>query len=140
MPPCPGFAPSPFCRYWYILNGQGRSQEVKGPGVVGEQPELAPGQSFSYQSGGLVAGWQVAGWVASRPLQLRDHGGEACVCMMAAPHPPPPRTPPVPAACPLPTPKGSMEGHFEFYARDADSGQWRKSFLVKIGQFALRAD
>ena len=46
----------------------------------------------------------------------------------------------VPAACPLPTPKGSMEGHFEFYARDADSGPWRKSFLVKIGQFALRAD
>jgi hypothetical protein len=33
-----------------------------------------------------------------------------------------------------------MEGHFEFYARDADSGPWRKSFLVKIGQFALRAD
>ena len=31
-------------------DGQGRSQEVRGPGVVGEQPVLAPGESFEYTS------------------------------------------------------------------------------------------
>ena len=39
------------CRYWHITNGQGLSQEVRGLGVVGQHPELAPGESFTYQSG-----------------------------------------------------------------------------------------
>jgi ApaG protein len=38
-------------RYWNITDGQGRVQEVRGPGVVGEQPIIAPGDSFSYTSG-----------------------------------------------------------------------------------------
>ncbi|MGH6981195.1 MAG: Co2+/Mg2+ efflux protein ApaG [Stellaceae bacterium] len=38
-------------RHWRITDGMGRTQEVKGPGVVGEQPVLAPGQSFEYTSG-----------------------------------------------------------------------------------------
>ncbi len=38
-------------RHWRITDGQGRTQEVGGPGVVGEQPVLAPGQSFEYTSG-----------------------------------------------------------------------------------------
>lgn len=38
-------------RHWVIVDGTGKSQEVRGPGVVGEQPELAPGQSFEYTSG-----------------------------------------------------------------------------------------
>lgn len=38
-------------RHWRITDGQGRTQEVKGPGVVGEQPILAPGQAFEYTSG-----------------------------------------------------------------------------------------
>lgn len=37
--------------YWNITNGQGLSQEVRGLGVVGQHPELAPGESFTYQSG-----------------------------------------------------------------------------------------
>lgn len=37
-------------RRWIITDAQGRVQEVKGQGVVGEQPELAPGQSFEYES------------------------------------------------------------------------------------------
>jgi ApaG protein len=57
-------------RYWHITNGQGQVQEVRGPGVIGEQPELKPGETFQYQS-----------------------------------------------ACPLPTPKGTMRGHYEFYAQ-----------------------
>ena len=37
-------------RHWIITDAEGRRQEVKGPGVVGEQPVLAPGESFKYSS------------------------------------------------------------------------------------------
>ncbi|MDX1921591.1 MAG: Co2+/Mg2+ efflux protein ApaG [Alphaproteobacteria bacterium] len=38
-------------RYWRITDALGRVQEVRGEGVVGEQPILKPGQSFEYTSG-----------------------------------------------------------------------------------------
>jgi ApaG protein len=38
-------------RYWKITDALGRVQEVRGPGVVGEEPTLAPGSSFQYTSG-----------------------------------------------------------------------------------------
>ncbi|HYL34201.1 MAG TPA: Co2+/Mg2+ efflux protein ApaG [Stellaceae bacterium] len=38
-------------RHWRITDSVGRVQDVRGPGVVGEQPVLAPGQSFEYTSG-----------------------------------------------------------------------------------------
>ena len=38
-------------RHWIITDGNGRSEEVRGPGVVGEQPLLKPGESFRYTSG-----------------------------------------------------------------------------------------
>jgi ApaG protein len=38
-------------RHWIITDGMGKVQEVQGPGVVGNQPVLAPGQSFEYTSG-----------------------------------------------------------------------------------------
>ena len=38
-------------RYWRITDGHGRVEEVRGPGVVGEQPELDPGDSYQYTSG-----------------------------------------------------------------------------------------
>ena len=38
-------------RHWRITDKLGRVQEVKGSGVVGEQPVLAPGESFQYTSG-----------------------------------------------------------------------------------------
>lgn len=37
-------------RHWEITDALGRLQEVRGPGVVGEQPVLKPGQSFEYTS------------------------------------------------------------------------------------------
>ena len=37
-------------RHWRITDSTGRLHEVKGPGVVGEEPVLAPGQSFEYTS------------------------------------------------------------------------------------------
>lgn len=38
-------------RYWHITDAHGRVQEVHGPGVVGAQPVLEPGQVFEYTSG-----------------------------------------------------------------------------------------
>jgi ApaG protein len=38
-------------RHWRITDGQGRQQEVRGAGVVGEQPTIQPGESFRYASG-----------------------------------------------------------------------------------------
>jgi len=38
-------------RHWIITDGNGEEQEVKGLGVVGEHPDLAPGESFEYTSG-----------------------------------------------------------------------------------------
>lgn len=37
-------------RHWIITDAEGRVEEVRGPGVVGEQPVLTPGQSFEYTS------------------------------------------------------------------------------------------
>jgi ApaG protein len=37
-------------RHWIITDANGRVEEVRGPGVVGKQPLLAPGQSFEYTS------------------------------------------------------------------------------------------
>jgi len=38
-------------RHWIITDGSGRRQEVRGEGVVGEQPVLGPGERFEYTSG-----------------------------------------------------------------------------------------
>ncbi|MFZ5790595.1 MAG: Co2+/Mg2+ efflux protein ApaG [Pseudomonadota bacterium] len=38
-------------RYWRITDAHGRIQEVRGAGVVGEQPVLKPGETFEYTSG-----------------------------------------------------------------------------------------
>ncbi len=50
-------------RHWRITDANGRMEEVKGPGVVGEQPILKPGELFTYTSGcplttasGIMAG------------------------------------------------------------------------------------
>jgi ApaG protein len=38
-------------RHWIITDGNGKVEEVKGPGVVGQQPSLGPGEHFEYTSG-----------------------------------------------------------------------------------------
>lgn len=38
-------------RYWHITDGNGHVEEVRGAGVVGDQPELNPGDSYQYTSG-----------------------------------------------------------------------------------------
>jgi len=41
-------------RHWIITDANGKEQEVKGEGVVGEQPYLKPGQGFQYTSGTML--------------------------------------------------------------------------------------
>jgi ApaG protein len=60
-------------RSWKITDARGRTQEVKGPGVVGEQPTLKPGQSFEYTSGaplGTPSGFMVGAY------QMQTAAGE----------------------------------------------------------------
>jgi ApaG protein len=42
-------------RHWLITDGDGRVQEVRGAGVVGQQPLIEPGDSHTYSSGTLIA-------------------------------------------------------------------------------------
>ncbi|MBO0096267.1 Co2+/Mg2+ efflux protein ApaG, partial [Listeria monocytogenes] len=42
-------------RHWIITDGAGRTQEVRGAGVVGEQPLIAPGAQHTYTSGTVLA-------------------------------------------------------------------------------------
>src|ERR1700744_2071632 len=60
-------------RHWMITNARGELSEFKGPGVVGEQPILKPGERFEYTSGaplntpsGMMAG----------AYQMENEGGE----------------------------------------------------------------
>ena len=41
-------------RHWIITDANGKVQEVRGDGVVGEQPYLKPGQGFRYSSGAVI--------------------------------------------------------------------------------------
>ncbi len=41
-------------RHWIITDANGKVQEVRGEGVVGEQPHLRPGQDFRYSSGAIL--------------------------------------------------------------------------------------
>ena len=41
-------------RHWVITDANGKVEEVRGPGVVGEHPHLAPGEAFEYTSGAVL--------------------------------------------------------------------------------------
>lgn len=41
-------------RHWVITDGNGKVQEVRGEGVVGEQPHLSPGEAFRYTSAAMI--------------------------------------------------------------------------------------
>lgn len=61
-------------RYWHITDAQGHVQEVQGPGVVGAQPVIAPGQSFQYTSGCPLQ--TASGHMVGR-YQMKSASGEA---------------------------------------------------------------
>ena len=42
-------------RHWSITDGHGEVRQVHGSGVIGQQPHIAPEQSFSYTSGAVIA-------------------------------------------------------------------------------------
>ncbi len=42
-------------RHWIITDADGRVQEVRGEGVVGEQPRIRPGESYRYTSGAILS-------------------------------------------------------------------------------------
>ena len=60
-------------RHWKITDSQGHTQEVRGDGVVGEQPVLDPGDSFEYTSGTPLA--TPSGFM-SGSYQMADKTGE----------------------------------------------------------------
>lgn len=50
-----GIAPAKLIsRHWLITDANGKIQEVRGEGVVGEQPYLRPGETFRYTSGAMI--------------------------------------------------------------------------------------
>lgn len=61
-------------RYWHITDAVGRVQEVRGPGVVGAQPVIEPGQVFEYTSGCPLP---TASGAMSGRYQMRAASGEA---------------------------------------------------------------
>ena len=61
-------------RYWNIVDGTGRVQEVRGAGVVGAQPVIAPGESFQYTSGCPL---ETASGTMSGRYQMMSASGES---------------------------------------------------------------
>jgi ApaG protein len=61
-------------RHWHITDGNGQIKEVNGPGVVGAQPVLAPGQKFQYTSGCPLP--TSSGYMVGR-YQMKDSAGVA---------------------------------------------------------------
>ena len=59
-------------RHWKITDAFGRLQEVHGPGVVGEQPVLKPGESFEYTSGTPLA---TSSGIMSGTYSMQTPGG-----------------------------------------------------------------
>ena len=64
-------------RYWKITDALGRSQEVRGEGVIGEQPVIHPGERYEYSSGtplttpsGIMVGCYYMETPDGRPLEV----------------------------------------------------------------------
>jgi ApaG protein len=60
-------------RYWQIIDARGEIHEVRGPGVVGEQPILEPGDVFDYTSGTPLS---TASGIMGGRYQMENERGE----------------------------------------------------------------
>ena len=60
-------------RYWRITDSRGRVQEVRGAGVVGEQPILHPGEAYEYTSGTPL---QTPSGIMAGTYQMESSAGE----------------------------------------------------------------
>lgn len=61
-------------RYWHITDASGMIQEVRGAGVVGEQPTLPPGQAFQYTSGAAL---HTPSGIMRGNYEMRGENGES---------------------------------------------------------------
>lgn len=61
-------------RHWQITDANGLMQEVRGEGVVGEQPHLAPGESYEYTSGAPLA---TPGGIMVGTFEMENNAGQA---------------------------------------------------------------
>ena len=59
-------------RHWVITNSEGKVEEVRGPGVIGEHPHLKPGQSYQYTSGAIL---ETPMGTMAGSYQMRDENG-----------------------------------------------------------------
>ena len=59
-------------RHWIITDASGRKQEVRGEGVVGEQPTLGPGERFEYTSGVPLS--TASGFMTGRYQMVNETG------------------------------------------------------------------
>ena len=59
-------------RHWIITDAAGHQQEVRGEGVVGEQPTLAPGERFEYTSGVPLS--TASGFMTGRYQMVSESG------------------------------------------------------------------
>lgn len=61
-------------RHWLITDSNGKKQEVKGNGVIGEQPHLNPGETFRYTSGAMIE--TPVGVMQGKYVMLSDSGDQ----------------------------------------------------------------
>jgi ApaG protein len=76
-------------RYWHITDAAGRVKEVRGPGVVGAQPVLAPGQTFEYTSGcplSTASGFMVGKYQMRRASSGEDFEADIPAFLLESPH------------------------------------------------------
>ncbi|WP_439544355.1 Co2+/Mg2+ efflux protein ApaG [Hyphomicrobium sp.] len=59
-------------RLWRITDANGKTDEIRGPGVVGQTPVIPPGQSFTYSSGCPLS---TASGIMVGSYQMTDEGG-----------------------------------------------------------------
>lgn len=75
-------------RHWVITHGNGKTEEVRGPGVVGHQPTLRPGEHFEYTSGCVLEtprGSMRGSYQMHRP-DGRSFDAEVASFVLAMPH------------------------------------------------------
>ena len=61
-------------RYWRITDARGRTREVRGEGVIGEQPVIAPGRAYEYTSGAPL---ETASGFMTGTYHMRASSGES---------------------------------------------------------------
>lgn len=68
-------------RHWIITDGNQKRQEVRGLGVVGQQPRIPPGQAYEYSSGAMLE--TAVGTMEGSYRLVRDDGREFSVAIPA---------------------------------------------------------